>query len=154
MSMTRRLVDLIEGHADELTDRVVAGLKRDRQTIGYRRFDDLELGRRARALYAHLGFWLRSSSDLEVEDAFFQVGRERCREGVPLSDVIGAQFLTRRCLWEFIDGKVGDSVVELRGELDLQILVVRFFDRAIYHSARGYEAEAKERAQSGSRATA
>ena len=149
MSRTRKLVDLIEGHSDELTRRLVERVKENRQTIGYRRFDDLELGRRARAIYGHLGYWLRSTSDLEVEDAFFAVGRERCEEGVPLSDVVAAQLLTRRNLWDFINEKIaGDSPVELRGELEVQILVVRFFDRVIYHTVRGYEAEAKERTQS------
>lgn len=145
MSRTRHLVDLIEKHSDALTAMLVERVKTDRQTMAFRRFDDLELGRRARAVYGHLGYWLRSTSDLQVEDAFFEVGRDRFREGLPLSDVVASQLLTRRNLWEFLDASVaGDSAAELRGELDLQILVVRFFDRAILHTVRGYEAARKE----------
>ncbi len=152
MSRTRHLVDLIEKHGDDLTARLVALVKEDRQTASFRRFDDLELGRRARAIYGHLGYWLRSSSDLQVEDAFFDVGKDRYREGIPLSDVVAAQLLTRRNLWEFIDEHLaGESAAELRGELDLQILVVRFFDRAILHSVRGFEAARKEEKQAGGR---
>ena len=147
----RRLVDLIEAHSDELTARLVRLLKENRQTLGYRKLDDLELGRRARAIYGHLGFWIRSTSDLQLEDAFFELGRERCREGIPLADVVAGQILTRTNLWEFIDSQAGDSAAELRGELDLQILVVRFFDRTIHHTVRGYEAEMKAEAQGAKR---
>lgn len=151
MMQARRLVDLIEKHADELTARLVAQLKENRQTAGYRRLDDLEIGRRARAIYEHLGTWLRSSSELQVEDAFFDLGRDRCREGIPLADVVAGQLLTRANLWEYVDSQMGDSAADLRGELDLQILVVRFFDRTILHTVRGYEAAMKEEAQAARR---
>ncbi len=151
MMQARRLVDLIEKHADELTARLVRQLKENRHTIGYRRLDDLELGRRARAIYEHLGYWIRSSSDLQLDDAFFDLGRERCREGIPLADVVAGQILTRTNLWEFVDAQAGDTAADLRGELDLQILVVRFFDRTIHHTVRGYEAEMKEESQSSRR---
>ena len=151
MLQARKLIDLIEAHSDDLTAKVVALLRGHRFTVGYRRIEDLALSRRVRALYSHLGYWIRSSSDLELEDAFFALGREHCREGIPLPDVVAGQILTRRSLWEFVDEKAGDSAVELRGELDFQGLVVRFFDRALYHTVRGYEAEAKEESQAARR---
>lgn len=140
--MSRRLVDLIENHADELTSRLVAQIRTHRMTVGLRRFDDLELGRRARELYRHLGYWLRSESDGKVEEAFVAFGRAERALGVRLSDLIGALLLTRRNLWDFVDRQTGDSVLELRQEFDLELLVVRFFDRAILYAARGYESEA------------
>jgi len=137
--MARRLVDLIETHADELTASLVEQLKTHRTTIGLRKYDDLELGRRSRELYHHLGWWLRSSSEAEVEKTFRNFGRVERGEGIPLSDLVGALLLTRRNLWSFIESKVGDSILDLRQEIDLQLLVVRFFDRAIYFSVRGFE---------------
>jgi hypothetical protein len=56
-----------------------------------------------------------------------------------VSDLVGALLLTRRNLWAFIETMVGDTILELRQEMDLQLLVVRFFDRAIYHTVRGFE---------------
>jgi len=137
--MARRLVALIETHADALTSRLVARLREHPGTIGFRKYDDLELGRRAREIYSHLGFWLRSSSEPEIEAAMKGFGRAERAQGLPLSDVVGALLLTRRCLWEFAEGEAGDSVLDLRQELDLQLLVVRFFDRAVYWTVRGYE---------------
>jgi hypothetical protein len=154
MIQARRLVEAIEAHSDELTALLVRQLKEHHQTISYRRVGDIELASRVRNIYGHLGFWIRSSSELQLEDVFLRIGRERCREGIPLSEVVAGQLLTRQNLWAFIDGEPGDSVLELRGELDLQILVVRFFDRAIYHTVRGYEAEVKEQSQSRARAEA
>ncbi|MCK6480998.1 MAG: hypothetical protein HUU06_07935 [Planctomycetaceae bacterium] len=148
MSSTRTLVDLIESHSDALTDRLVSKIRSHQRTLAFHGVDEMELARRARAIYGHLGYWLRSSSELQVEDAFFEVGRERFAEGIPLADVVAAQLLTRRNLWEFLDERLSaDSAAELRGELDLQILVVRFFDHTILHTVRGYEAARKEGAQ-------
>jgi hypothetical protein len=146
--MARRLVDLIETHADELTSRLVERLRSHHTTIGLRKYDDLELGRRARELYHHLGYWLRSSSELEVEKTFRDFGRAEHREGIPPSDLVGALLITRRNLWEFVQSQVGDSILELHQELDLQLLVVRFFDRAVYHTVRGWEEAEREAKES------
>ena len=134
-----RLVALIEGHADKLTARVVTRLREDERTTDYRRFDDEELGRRARSVYANLGRWLEESSEGALEEEYFELGETRCREGVPLSEVVMALLLTRRNLWQFVESQGADSVLELRQQLDLELLVVRFFDRAIHHTVRGYE---------------
>lgn len=147
--MARRLVGIIETHADDLTARLVEQVKSHRTTIGLRKYDDIELGRRARELYLHLGYWLRSTSEGQVEKAFHEFGRRQRGEGIPLSDLVGELLLTRRNLWEFVEAQVGDSNLELRQEIDLQLLVVRFFDRAIYHTVRGYESSAVEAPAAG-----
>ena len=137
-----RLVALIEGHADALTARVVTRLREDERTTDYRRFDDEELGRRARSVYANLGRWLEESSEGSVEEEYFGLGEIRRGEGVPLSQVVMALLLTRRNLWQFVESQGADSMLELRQQLDLELLVVRFFDRAIHHTVRGYESGA------------
>jgi hypothetical protein len=134
-----RLVALIEKHADELTGRLVTTLRQDPRTPAYRRFTDQEVGSRARDVYAHLGGWLESSSDEALEREYRRLGANRRREGVPLSQVVMALLLTRRNLWNFVESQGADSVLELRQQLDLELLVVRFFDRAIYHTVRGFE---------------
>jgi hypothetical protein len=53
-----------------------------------------------------------------------------------------ALLLTRRNLWHFVESQGWDTIFDLRQQLDLQLLVVRFFDRAIHHAVRGYEAAA------------
>ena len=134
-----KLVALIEDHADELTAKVVQKLQKDPRTREYRRFDASELDSRARSVYANLGRWLGVTSQDTVEAEYFRLGEIRREEGVPLSQVVMALLLTRRNLWQFVDSQGADSMLELRQQLDLELLVVRFFDRAIYHTVRGYE---------------
>jgi len=134
-----RLVDLIEEHADELTARLVRTVREDPRTVGYRQFDDEELGARAREVYSHLGRWLGKASESAVETEYFRLGKIRRAEGIPLSEVIMALLLVRRNLWQFVEAQGANTSLELRQQLDLELLVVRFFDRAIFHAVRGYE---------------
>jgi len=143
--MTGRLVELIETHAEELSRRVQARLHEDPRTVGYRRLEDTQVRDRARRVFAHLGSWLGQASDRAIEDEYFALGQMRRREGIPLSEVVMALLLTRRTLWQFVDSQGADTVLEVRQQLDLELLVVRFFDRAIFHAVRGYESGAPPR---------
>ncbi len=136
-----RLVDLIEDHADELTGRLVSTMREDPRTISYRQFDDEELGERARKVYSHLGHWLGKTSESAVENEYFRLGNVRRAEGIPLSEVVMALLLIRRNLWQFVEARGAHTSLELRQQLDLEVLVARFFDRAIFHTVRGYESE-------------
>lgn len=136
------LVKLIEAQADELTALMVSRVRESPRMAGYQRFGDEELGERARMVYANLGKWLGNTSDKLVEEEYFRLGKRRCEERIPLSQVVWALLLTRRNLWQFIELKGGDTASGLRHQLDLELLVVRFFDRAILHAVRGYESGA------------
>ena len=137
--LTARLVALIEDHADELTARLVRTLREDSRTSEYHQFDDAELGERGHDVYLHLGDWLERTSEDRVEKEYFRLGEIRHAEGIPLSQVVSALLLTRRNLWQFVESQGIDTILELRQQLDLELLVVRFFDRAVYHTVRGYE---------------
>ncbi len=134
-----RLVDLIEEHADELTERLVRTVREDPRTIGYGEVGDEALGERAREVYTHLGQWLSKSSESAVESEYFRLGEVRRAEGIPLSEVVMALLLVRRNLWHFVESHGANTSLELRQQLDLELLVVRFFDRAIFHTVRWYE---------------
>lgn len=140
--MIGKLVALIESHAEELTARMVRLVREDPRTQGYHRFDDEELGDRARLVYANLGQWLGETSEEKVEEEYFRIGQIRFEEGIPLSQVVMALLLTRRNLWAFVDLQGWDTIFDLRQQMDLEVMVVRFFDRAIHHAVRGYEAAA------------
>lgn len=139
-----RLVGLIEDHADALTDRLVRKLREDSRTAAYESLNDDRLADRGRRVYAHLGRWLGETSETHVEEEYFRLGRERREEGIPLAEVVMALLITRRNLWQFVDSQGADTILELRQQLDLELLVVRFFDRAIYHTVRGYQGDGPE----------
>ena len=137
--LLEELVKLVESRAEELTELMVRKVRESPRTAAYHRFGDDELGERARLVYANLGKWLEEGSEGLVEEEYFRLGKLRCQERIPLSQVIWALLLTRRNLWEFIELQGWDTVSDLQRTLDLEILVVRFFDRAILHAASGYE---------------
>lgn len=133
------LVTLIENRADELAGLMVQKVRESPRMVAYHRFGDDELGGRARLVYANLEKWLEEGSEGQVEEEYYRVGRQRCQERVPLSELIWGLLLTRRTLWQFVEQQGWDSHSDLQRTLDLEILVVRFFDRAILHAVRGYE---------------
>ncbi len=133
------LVRLIETRADELAEMMVRKVRESPRMAAYHRFGDKELGDRARLVYANLGDWLEDESEGQVEEEYYRVGSRRCQERIPLSELIWGLLLTRRTLWQFIETQGWDSVSDLQRTLDLELLVVRFFDRAILHAVRGYE---------------
>ena len=140
--MIGKLVALIEDHADELTERMVRLVRENPATEGYHRLGDEELGERARLVYSNLGQWLNETSESHVEEEYYRLGKLRHKERIPLSQVVMALLLTRRNLWHYVESQGGDTTLELRQQLDLELMVVRFFDRAIHHAVRGYEAAA------------
>lgn len=136
------LVKMIEGHAEELTELMVRKVRESPRMAAYHRFGDHELGARARNVYANLEKWLEESSEGQVEEEYFQLGKLRCQERIPLSQLVWGLLLTRRNLWEFVQLQGWDTVTDLKSTLGLEILVVRFFDRAILHAVSGYESAA------------
>lgn len=142
------LVKLIEDRADELAELMVRKVRESPRMAGYRRIGDEELGERARLVYANLEKWLEDGSEGIVEEEYSRLGQLRFQERIPLSQVVWALLLTRRNLWQFIETQGWETESDLQRSLDLEILVVRFFDRAILHTVRGYESAGDGRAAS------
>jgi hypothetical protein len=133
------LVKLIEDRADDLTGMMVQNVRESPRMAAYHRFGDDELGQRARLVYANLSKWLEQESENQVKEEYFGIGKRRCEERIPLSQLIWGLLLTRRTLWQFVESQGWETVDDLQRNLDLELLVVRFFDRAILHASTGYE---------------
>ena len=148
------LLQLIQSHARSLTSDVINELRTNARTPAFRRLDPAELETRVAALYWNLGQWIGSSDDEAVRREYEDIGRSRFREGVPVSELVYALLLTKHHLRRYIreHGSVdfaGARVLpdellplELYSIQELNYQVGEFFDRALYHLARGYEAEA------------
>lgn len=135
------LVNLIEDRAEELAELTVQKIRESPRMAAYHRFGDAELVDRARLVYANLETWLEKESEGRVAEEYFSLGLRRYQERIPLSQVVWALLLIRRNLWEFVESQGWETLPDLERTLDLELLVVRFFDRAILHTIRGYEAE-------------
>jgi hypothetical protein len=149
-----KLIQLIETHAAGLTHAAVQDIMTNPRTAAFKLVPRDELERRVSALYRNLGNWIGDRSDDTVRDEYEQWGVRRCREGVPLSEIIYALTLTKHHLRRFVrdHGLVegapdridwGEVLpVHLYGIQELNAMVGEFFDRATYYLALGYEAAA------------
>jgi len=142
MMFSYRLVRLIESHADALAAGLEEKVHDNAQVAHFRQIPAHELRERVYEIYRHLGEWLLGRNELDIERRYREIGTRRCRQGVPLSEVVEAIVLTKENLWEFLkSGAVMDRAIEIMGELELLQMLEMFFDRAIYYAAVGYEEE-------------
>ncbi|MBZ5514256.1 MAG: hypothetical protein LAN62_05325 [Acidobacteriia bacterium] len=144
--LSARLVRMIEDHAEELTRGLLDDLATNARTSAYHKIPREELRHRLYDVYRNLGRWLGHTTDESIEATYSELGRRRFAEGVPLSEVVYALTLSKYHLRDFIRTRgLTDSAVELYQEQELQRLVGRFFDRAIYYTIRGYERVSTQR---------
>ena len=138
--ISAKLVTMIEDHADKLTAGLVSDLQRHPRTGAYHGFCRAELHDRAYDVYRNLGKWITRGSDSEIEASYVDLGRRRFREGIPLSQVIFALILTQDHLLSYAKlSGLSDSALDLYQELEFTRVVAQFFNKAIDHTAHGYE---------------
>lgn len=79
-------------------------------------------------------------TEADIARDYTELGAQRRSEGFLLSEVIQALIVTRQVLWRKVeaDGLL-DTALDLYAALELNDRVTLFFDRAIFHAARGYE---------------
>lgn len=134
------LMRLIETHAEELTEKLIQAVRTSPRTAFLHEVSEAELKRRGFDLYHNLGRWLGEKSEAEIEATYRELGRQRCREGVPLNELIYALILVKRQLWDYVQkNDLPESAANLYGEELLVVMVGQFFDTAVYHAVRGYE---------------
>jgi hypothetical protein len=155
------LLQFIEAHAGTLSDQVIKDLRANERTPTFSRLNAMELESRIAALYWNLGRWIGNADERAIRDEYEEMGRSRYREGVRVSELVYALLLSKQHLRQYIrdHGLVdfaGGRVVpdellplELHSIQELNYQVGEFFDRALYHLARGYEAEAAAQSPSG-----
>jgi hypothetical protein len=149
-----RLMNLIEASAASLTGETMQAVMTNEHTSSFRWIPIAELEPRIAALYLNLGKWVGDPQEEAVREEYEEWGRTRFRQRIPLSEIVYCLILAKAHLSRFIrdHGLVsfcGDRVtpdelvpVELYGIQELNYMIGEFFDRALYHLTRGYEAAA------------
>lgn len=152
--LATRLIQLIEAHAESLTQATIQDLLNNERTRSFHQVPRSELESRVAAIYRDLGRWIGDPDENAVRDEFEYWGRARSHQGIPLSQVVYGVIVTKQHLRRFIreHGMVmfaGDRVspgevvpVQLYGIQELNYMVGDFFDNALYYLTRGYEAAA------------
>jgi len=153
--LANRLIQLIENHYKSLGHEAMHDLLTNENTRAFRKVPKEELEPRIAAIYQSVGKWIGNANEDDIRQEYEDWGRTRFRQGIPFSEVVYALMLTKKHLRTFIKehGLVdfsGDRItpdefmpMELYAIQELNYKVGDFFDIAMYHLVRGYEAAAK-----------
>lgn len=137
--ISRKLVKQIEGNADKLAMDVVEAVKQDRRAEFYHAMSDNKYHKLVHDLYKHLGSWMQSRTWHRLRTDYERKGRDRFHDGMPLDQLVFALTQTKVTLVEFVRGSIQGESSERDLELELLLTISAFFDRAIYHTIRGFE---------------
>jgi len=151
-----RLVQLIEAHADKLSQGLMHKLENsERCSELLRKVPAEELRKRTFEIYHNVSDWLLNKTESEIEERYTGLGMRRARQSVPFSHLLWAVTATKEHLWEYLE-KEGllEEPVELLGEMELLHSLELFFDRALYFAAIGYETARKDDVAPAARASA
>jgi hypothetical protein len=157
--VTYRLVDLIEKHSEALAAKLLENVRRSEFTRSFAAgsVPAEELRERVCDIYRHLGEWVLSKSNAELEHRYRTIGARRYHQHVPLPELVWAIILAKQTLWEHLSWEsVPERPSEVIGELGLLQMMGSFFDRAIHYAVLGYEdaRAGKQVSASGGAATA
>jgi hypothetical protein len=154
MMMLYRLVRLIETHSRALAACLLDRVQNSEAAPDYKNVPPEELKERVYEIYRHLGDWLITKDELDLEARYLEIGARRALQQVRLSQLVWAIILTKENLWEFIKKEIAlERPVEVFGEIEMLQLLEQFFDRAIYYAAVGYERAVLEHAITQTTAT-
>lgn len=132
------LVALVEEEADAICERWIGVLRVHPTTTGYAE-GDLEAVRRSGfGALSRFCTWLQGR-DADAEVFYLDIGRARFEQGYRLDEVLSALTLLRKEIWTFArQRQVLASPLDVYRVMELSRRIVLFFDKAIYHTTRGY----------------
>jgi hypothetical protein len=138
--VSRKLVELIEKNASELTRAYLREVKANPNMPTYHSFPDQEVYERAFVVFSQLGRWISyEMNSEEMKKYWVELGKTRRREGFSLPEIFLALCLIRKQLWNKIQAEgFLDNVLDLYQSLELYNRIVTFFDRALYYAIIGY----------------
>ncbi len=141
--LSLKLVQLIEKHSPQLAHGLCEKLRKSEKTDDFRRVPGEELEAAAFDIYRHLGEWLLTKTETDIELRYREVGARRAAQGVSITEWVWAIILTKEHLWGFLQREsLLDRPFEVFGELELLRMLDQFFDRAIYYGIVGFQQHA------------
>ncbi|MDD8021029.1 MAG: hypothetical protein PHU81_07610 [Acidobacteriota bacterium] len=137
---SRKLVELIERDARELTLAYLREVKKNPNMATYQSFPEKEVYDRTYAVYSQLGRWISCKLDSkEMKDHWLALGEKRREEGFALPEIFLSLCLERQQVWQKIQSEgLFDNALDLYQALELYNRLVTFFDRALYYAIIGY----------------
>jgi hypothetical protein len=152
--VSAKLVHLLEDHWEAVLARTLRLIRNSKELPHLSRMPESEVSKTCKRVVHNLGHWLASAPEEELGDNYEKLGRERCKEGMPLSEAIrGVQFMKEASVG-YIRDQGFFNTVDVYAEEELEHELGRFFDLLVFHLARGYELEHADRDRRAARAAA
>ena len=135
-----KLTHLIETHEAEITNRIMAEIRRDPGLAHFRTVTEAELRRRGNSIVKNLGHWLVGKNQDEMALEFESLGQKGFEDQVPLHEVVRALFFVKDKIFDFVaEQGFNMDALTLYAEEELERHVDHFFDVLVVHLVRGYE---------------
>ncbi|MGI9102031.1 MAG: hypothetical protein ACR2IF_06265 [Terriglobales bacterium] len=135
--MANRLVQQIESNSDRLAEVVLMKLEASPDATSFKSVPREDFRQRVYEVYDHLGEWLLNKKEGDIARRYLEIGIQRRKQGVLLSELIYAIILVRDGIWQFLRQEAKRS--DIPAEMEILDHLGEFFYRAIYYSAKGYE---------------
>jgi len=138
--LSGRLIRVIENHEEEITNTVVAAIRRHPELTHLRNLRDLELRERCREILKNLGHWLLRGNEEELDGKYEAIGKLRFEESIPLDEcVLGLCILKYKMIAFLDDQGIEPDTLALYARGELLRRIGPFFDLLVVHLVRGYE---------------
>jgi ADP-ribose pyrophosphatase YjhB (NUDIX family) len=137
------MISFIKDHAEEVARVWLADVCENPSTTAYSKLDPDKLLEKAIVTLSRFSRWLGGTeADQEVTDHYVAIGRERKAQGFSAHEILSALMLLKKHLWIFARNHgVWERPIDVYRVLELNRRIAVFFDKAIYHAIRGFEAE-------------
>jgi 8-oxo-dGTP diphosphatase len=145
------LVALVRDHAEEVTQLWLDEVRSNPTTTTYRTVDPDQLFDRGYTAISQFGRWLKGREADDEVRAFYQaLGRERKALGFSVREVLSSLTLLRKHVWTYTRTHgVWERPIDVYRVLELNRRIVLFFDKAMYHTAVGFESAPTEQPETG-----
>ena len=135
-----KVISAIEINIKSLAENWRDEVKKAEFTKTYHSLEDDEVIRRVSMVFEHLVNWLKTgASNDEAERYFENVGKDRLRQGFPLSEINYALYLEKKVFWNFIMNQK-DLIDDLNSSDTLKMMTTlsNYFDLGSFFLTQGY----------------
>jgi hypothetical protein len=138
--LSQSLVGFVGEHASFVARLWLADVRSNRTAAGYRRLDPEALLTECTEGLQLLGRWLEGeSTEEEIKNSYRELGERRRQQGVEAHEMLSAVLLLKKQIWMYARSQgVWERPVDAYRMMELQSRFAVYFDKAVYHSSRGF----------------
>jgi ADP-ribose pyrophosphatase YjhB (NUDIX family) len=137
--LSDRLVEVIEKNVEAIAWNWVRDAQTNVSTSAYHKIEEKKLFNNVYGILSKFCRWLRGH-DGDVNNFYIKLGSDSRKKGFSLSETLSALSLVRRHIWDFaLSRGLWQKTVDIYMVVELETRIILFFDKAAFHTTRGYE---------------